>query len=81
MSCCGKNRQQWTESRPAQPRQARPPGTTTRVTLEYTGATSMTVISPLTGRQYTFVRNGARVEIDPRDRQYLIGIPHLRAVA
>jgi hypothetical protein len=41
----------------------------------------MVVISPMTGRRYQFSAPGARLEIDPRDRPYLMGIPHLRALA
>jgi hypothetical protein len=48
--------------------------------IEYTGTTSMVVISPLTGRRYHFAGPGARLDTDARDRQYLMGIPHLRAL-
>jgi len=75
MSCCGKGRLQATGRRePA-------PNSGLRAVVEYTGATSMVVISPMTGRRYQFSAPGARLEIDPRDRPYLMGIPHLRALA
>jgi hypothetical protein len=75
MSCCGKGRLQAVGGR------ERAPSTALRAVVEYTGTTSMVVISPTTGRRYQFSGPGARLEIDPRDRPYLMGIPHLRALA
>jgi len=74
MSCCGKGRLQAVGGR------ERAPSTGLRAVVEYTGTTSMVVISPMTGRRYQFSAPGARLEIDPRDRPYLMGIPHLRAL-
>jgi len=74
MSCCGKGRLQATGQRESAP------GAGPRVIVEYIGTTSMVVISPLTGRRYHFAGPGARLDADARDRQYLMGIPHLRAL-
>ncbi|MEO7144972.1 MAG: hypothetical protein ABI165_15855 [Bryobacteraceae bacterium] len=60
------------------PRRARAYYTT--VSFEYTGQTSLTVISPKTGRRYQFATPGAKIEIDPRDRPLLAEIPNLRQI-
>jgi len=75
MSCCGKGRLQATEARPEGATGARP-----RAIFVYDGATSMVVVSPVTGRRYHFAGPGARVDVDGRDRPYLMAIPHLRAL-
>jgi hypothetical protein len=38
------------------------------------------VTSALSGRAYHFTAPGARLDADPRDRQLLAAIPHLRAL-
>ncbi len=45
--------------------------------FEYTGATALTVVSPVTRRTYRFERSGARLEADPRDRSWLAFVPNL----
>jgi len=50
------------------------------VQFEYTGATGLTVIGPLTGQRYRFPRTGARVTVDGRDRYGLATVPVLRRV-
>ena len=45
---------------------------------EYTGATGMTVLGPISGARYRFDRPGAKVQIDGRDVSSLAGLPHLR---
>lgn len=74
MSCCGNGRVQLTGVRPGTA-----PNAAQRTAFEYTGRTTMIVVSPITGRRYHFAGPGARVEIDARDRQYLTAIPRLRA--
>jgi len=80
MSCCGKGRQT-VAGTSAQIRAARPSHTRIHVVFEYTGPTSLTVTSPVSGRAYHFTAPGARLDIDPRDRHLLAAIPHLRALA
>jgi len=48
-----------------------------RVMFEYQGATSMTVVSPLTRRAYHFAHPGARIAVDPRDTPWLTFTPYL----
>ena len=48
------------------------------MTFEYTGRTTMMVVSPVTGRRYVFDGPGARLEADWRDRQFLAAVPRLR---
>ena len=49
-----------------------------RVIFEYTGHTAMAVIGGITRLRYTFIKPGAKVEVDARDRASLSAIPHLR---
>jgi hypothetical protein len=81
--CCGNQRQQLSNeayrasgaaSANALPvlRQRR-----TGVTFEYHGATTMTVVSPLTRRTYHFAHPCARIAVDPRDTPWLTFTPHL----
>ncbi len=58
------------------PRQPIAPGAA--VEFEYAGRTALTVVSPLTGRNYRFDRPHARLTIDLRDLEYLRQIPNLR---
>jgi hypothetical protein len=55
-----------------------PPARLSRVFFEYTGRTGLTVIGPVTGRQYRFGRPGARLEVDLKDRRSLVAVPNLR---
>jgi len=74
MSCCGKGRLQAAGPRERAATDGR------RTIVEYVGTTSLVVVSPMTGRRYHFAGPGARLEIDARDRPYLMGVPHLRAL-
>jgi hypothetical protein len=49
--------------------------------FEYVGKTALTVVSPLTRRQYRFARPGARLEADVRDRAWLTFVPNLQRVS
>ncbi len=57
------------------PGSGRPGG---RVTFEYTGATSLIVEGPFSGRVYRFERPGARLKVDGRDEPALATVPVLR---
>jgi hypothetical protein len=48
--------------------------------FEYVGKTALTVVSPLTRRQYRFARPGARLDADIKDRSWLTFVPNLRRV-
>jgi hypothetical protein len=80
MSCCGRSRQQLSFLAAAQDTARRPPPVERRfeVLFEYTGATALTAVGPVTGRRYRFEGRGARVAVDPRDRQALARVPGLR---
>jgi hypothetical protein len=49
--------------------------------FEYTGATALTVVGPITGARYRFSRHGSRVHVDPRDSGALARVPVLRSVS
>lgn len=51
-----------------------------RVIFEYTGRTALAVIGGATRLRYTFIKPGARVEVDARDRASMAAVPHLRLV-
>jgi len=89
--CCGNQRQQLSNQAyrasgaapasalsegaalaPAPVRQSR-----SGVMFEYQGATTMTVVSPLTRRTYHFAHPGARLAVDPRDTPWLTFTPKL----
>ena len=46
--------------------------------FEYTGATALTVVSPITRRKYRFPQPGARMIVDVRDRSWIAFVPHLK---
>ncbi len=48
--------------------------------FEYTGATGLTVVGPLTGRRYRFDKPGARATVDGRDAFAMAHVPVLRRV-
>ncbi len=48
------------------------------VSFEYTGKTSLTVVSPVTGRHYRFQHPGDVQSVDPQDIAVLIHVPNLR---
>ncbi len=87
--CCGRSRTQYRGRGPnlPPPRLAplgvgsQPPTTRSpSMTFEYIGRTGLTVVGPVTGRQYRFDRTGARVEVDSRDRPSIAVIPLLRQI-
>jgi hypothetical protein len=51
----------------------------TAVPFVNTMSTGMTVIGPVSGKQYHFAHSGAQVMIDPRDRALLAKLRQLRA--
>jgi hypothetical protein len=46
--------------------------------FEYIGRTALTVLGPVSRMPYHFDRPGARMHVDPRDAQGLVGVPVLR---
>jgi len=48
--------------------------------FEYTGATALTAVGPITGRRYRFPAPGAIVEVNERDAPSLAAVPHLRRI-
>lgn len=64
MSCCGKNRQALKSTRLSVTAEA-PPPVSTRVT--YTGARSLMLRGPATGRTYLFAVDHPQEDVDPRD--------------
>jgi hypothetical protein len=62
-------------------RAARPAHPRIHLVFEYTGPTSLTITSAVSGRAYHFTAPGARLDADPRDRHLLAAVPHLHALA
>jgi hypothetical protein len=84
MACCGEKRQQQHRTYGGTVSGGRRPGAAAlppRVFVEYTGATAIAVVGPVSGLRYVFDGPGARAEVDPRDRRSLLGVPGLREVA
>jgi hypothetical protein len=77
MSCCGRQRTQIRASAPTHNGVRR----LVAPFFQYMGRTGMTVRGPATGRTYRFAGHGARLAVDPRDRQGLSRVPNLRQVA
>jgi hypothetical protein len=79
--CCGRKVK--TAFRSAAPRvvNQQPASPGSGPAFEYIGRTALTVVGPLTGMRYRFDRPGARLQVHPRDRQALVGIPALRLVS
>lgn len=81
-SCCGRQRNALRTA--GETTQAFTPGripnTAPDTEFEYTGATALTVIGPLTGRRYRFTKTGARLTVDGRDAYGLATVPVLRCV-
>jgi hypothetical protein len=75
MSCCGKARVAYASS----PGGGATPNTGP-VYFEYVGQTSMTVMGPITGGRYFFATTGARLRVDPRDRNGMLRVPNLREI-
>ena len=77
MSCCGKSRMQ--AGRNYSSAEGAPAAAKT-VLFEYVGRTALTIIGPVTRTSYRFDSPGARVTIDPRDRNSLYLVPVLKEV-
>ena len=79
--CCGKNKSRL-PSAPfeATPHRARTANGLTS-TFEYIGRTGLTVAGPMSGTRYRFDRPGARLEVDLRDREWLMRVPVLRMIS
>lgn len=88
MACCGQGRTQLRGANPppATPSPARagsptpPAARQFAACFEYTGATALTVIGPVTGQHYRFGGPGARALVDLQDRRAVALTPHLREV-
>lgn len=84
MSCCGQKRQHLRAGEPSQPAAGplRPPGQAPLppilVYFQYTGATALTVVGPVTRTRYRFSAPGAVLAIDARDALAVAAVPHLR---
>ena len=81
--CCGNKRtqmridaQQAVAAKNAQMRNAAT--SKTGVPCVNSMSTGMTVIGPVSGKQYHFAHGGAQVQIDPRDRALLAKMRQLR---
>jgi hypothetical protein len=93
MSCCGQKRQALrlrpqshealgpAEEAPVLPDPPPTDAIPSGICFEYTGATAMTVIGAVTGRQYRFGWPTARLLVDPRDGRSLAAVPNLRVVS
>ena len=78
MPCCGQIRAQ-ASAIGKMAEAGRAPRPVSRGALyEYTGATGMTVIGPVSGTKYRFAETSAKVQIDPRDVSSMTGLPNLR---
>jgi hypothetical protein len=88
--CCGRpsqpitaNTQRVTRPVAAHPQPAAPARRALSLptpVFEYVGATALTVVSPVTRKTYRFEQPGARVEVDVRDRSWVIFVPNLKSV-
>src|SRR5258708_485922 len=96
MSCCGRKREEQrmptgstshaehmqtvSAVRAVYPPPSRVMERRPRVIFEYTGRTAMAVIGGTTRLRYTFIKPGARVEVDERDRVSMASVPNLKLV-
>jgi hypothetical protein len=79
MACCGQNRAIAAASNGRVVGTNRPPkAAPRREVYEYTGATGMTVVGPLSGQKYRFDQPGSKLQIDVRDVPSMTGLPNLR---
>ena len=82
--CCGRNRVQQRTQTSAPLRSDRIYTASGRqeshVYFVYVGNTGMTVLGPVSGREYRFDSPGARIEVDARDRILLASIRQLKQV-
>lgn len=51
------------------------------VLFEYRGSASLVVTGPITGREYRFPRQGAKIAVDRHDAPSLLYVPNLEPVA
>lgn len=87
--CCGQSNQQMIRAARPTPVAATAtpnarPSTMTQTAqprFEYVGKTALTVVSPLSGRQYRFAQQGACLDVDVKDRSWLAFVPNLQRVA
>jgi len=86
MSCCGKQRQRFSTSKPSHSHQRERAASQTQsrpsayAYFQYTGPTGLSVRAPSSGSRYRFEGSGAVVAVDPRDRRALAALPQLRQV-
>jgi hypothetical protein len=79
MSCCGKNRRRPpTIAALSTPMVTAPRSAPRTVRFEYTGATALTVVGPVSGRRYRFAAPGSVVDVDARDAPSLMAVPQVR---
>ncbi len=78
MACCGQRRALATTNGKLAEANHRTAPMAHSAVFEYTGATAMTVLGPVSGITYRFALTGARVQIDPRDIPSMAGLPNLR---
>jgi len=78
--CCGQGRGRVATSGRVAVAMRGPRPISSAALYEYTGATGMTVMGPISGARYRFDRPGAKVQIDGRDVSSLAGLPNLRRV-
>jgi hypothetical protein len=77
MTCCGQGRGKVAiNGKLSGPAQRTGP-VSSAVLYQYTGATGMTVIGPISGARYRFDQPGAKVQIDRRDISSMAGLPNL----
>jgi hypothetical protein len=72
--CCGRSRAGHriaVANRAFAPPVAAPPHSRAQATFEYVGRTALTVFGPVSRVPYRFAAPGARLQVDPRDRQGL----------
>ncbi len=86
MTCCGSQRAQLglaTQRSASQAPADRPSLDSSRYPIayfQYTGATGLTVIGPMTSKRYRFDAPGAIVAVELADRASIATVPQLRQV-
>jgi len=80
MPCCGQMRSLAATNGKLAEANHRTPPIPHGAVFEYTGATAMTVLGPISGIRYRFAMPGAKVQVDPRDIPSMAGLPNLRAL-
>ena len=81
--CCGRRSSLTGRGPPQTISGLRSPPSRARQTVrfQYTGATGLTVLGPITGVRYRFTVHGAVVSVDARDAPSLAAVPNLSRVA